>query len=136
MFYELRVSSTILVEGNLVKDPVERRTPQDTVICGFTIAVNRSYKKADDYVQEVSYFDVDVWSTLGENCLKHLCKGRGVRVVGRLKQERWLDDNEQNHSRVKIIAEHVEFKPMPQLKDNVHTSENEKIDTSVEELAV
>lgn len=124
--------NSILVEGNLVKDPVERRTPQDTLICSFTIAVNRSYKKADDYVQEVSYFDVDVWSSLGENCLKHLCKGRGVRVVGRLKQERWLDDNEQNHSRVKIIAEHVEFKPMPQLKQSV----TDNVDTSVEELAV
>lgn len=124
--------NSILVEGNLVKDPVERRTPQDTLICSFTIAVNRSYKKADDYVQEVSYFDVDVWSSLGENCLKHLCKGRGVRVVGRLKQERWLDDNEQNHSRVKIIAEHVEFKPMPQLKQSV----TDNVDSSVEELAV
>lgn len=124
--------NSILVEGNLVKDPVERRTPQDTLICSFTIAVNRSYKKADDYVQEVSYFDVDVWSSLGENCLKHLCKGRGVRVVGRLKQERWLDDNEQNHSRVKIIAEHVEFKPMPQLKQSV----TDNVDSSVEQLAV
>lgn len=117
--------NSVLVEGNLVKDPVEKRTPQDTIVCNFTIAVNRTYKKEDDYVQEVSYFDVNVWSSLAEACLKHLCKGRGVRVVGRLKQERWLDDNEQNHSRIKIIAEHVEFKPMPQLKENAVKTEEE-----------
>lgn len=104
--------NSILLEGNLVKDPEERRTPQDTIISSFTVAVNRSYKKADDYVKEVSYFDVEVWSTLAESCLKHLCKGRGIRVVGRLKQDRWIDDDEKSHSRIKIIAEHVEFKPI------------------------
>lgn len=104
--------NSILLEGNLVKDPVERRTPQDTVICGLTIAVNRSYKKAEDYVKEVSYFEIEAWSTLAESCLKHLCKGRGVRVVGRLKQDRWVDDEEKSHSKIKIVAEHVEFKPL------------------------
>lgn len=104
--------NSILLEGNLVKDPVERRTPQDTLICSFTVAVNRSYKKTEDYVKEVSYFDVEVWSTLAESCLKHLCKGRGVRVVGRLKQDRWIDDDEKNRSRIKVVAEHVEFKPI------------------------
>jgi len=104
--------NSILLEGNLVKDPLEKRTPQDTIISSFTIAVNRSYKKSEDYVKEVSYFDIEVWSTLAESCLKHLCKGRGVRVVGRLKQDRWIDDDEKNRSRIKIIAEHVEFKPI------------------------
>lgn len=103
--------NSILVEGNLVKDPVERRTPQDTLVCNLTIAVNRTYKRDDDYVKEVSYFDVEVWAGLAESCLKHLCKGRGVRVVGRLKQDRWVDDDEKNHTRIKIVAEHVEFKP-------------------------
>lgn len=104
--------NSILLEGNLVKDPLEKRTPQDTLLCNFTIAVNRSYKKDDDYVKEVSYFDIEVWSTIAESCLKHLCKGRGVRVVGRLKQDRWVDDDENPHSRIKVVAEHVEFKPI------------------------
>lgn len=104
--------NSVLLEGNLVKDPVERRTPQDTLICNLSVAVNRTYKKEDDYVKEVSYFDVEVWAGIAESCLKHLCKGRGVRVVGRLKQDRWIDDQENIHSRIKIVAEHVEFKPL------------------------
>lgn len=112
--------NSILLEGNLVKDPVERRTPQDTLICNFTIAVNRTYKKEDDFVKEVSYFDVEAWSTLAESCLKHLCKGRGVRVVGRLKQDRWVDDEEKNRTKIKIVSEHVEFKPIVNVvKDEV-----------------
>lgn len=104
--------NSVLLEGNLVKDPEERRTSQDTAVSNFTIAVNRSYKKDDDYVKEVSYFDIEVWAGLAEVCVKHLSKGRGVRVVGRLKQDRWVDETENNRSKIKIVAEHVEFKPL------------------------
>jgi len=31
--------------------------------------------------------------------------------VGRLKQDRWTDTDGKPHSRVEIVAEHVEFKP-------------------------
>jgi single-strand DNA-binding protein len=61
--------------------------------------------------KEVSFFDVEVWSKLAEACSENLKKGRGVRVVGRLKQDRWSDAEGKNHSRIKIIGEHVEFKP-------------------------
>jgi single-strand DNA-binding protein len=44
-------------------------------------------------------------------CGEYLKKGRGVRVVGRLKQDRWTDPDGKPHSRVEIVAEHVEFKP-------------------------
>lgn len=104
--------NSVLLEGNLVRDPEESRTPQDTVVSTFTIAVNRSYKKDDDYVKEVSYFDIEVWAGLAEICMKHLHKGRGVRVVGRLKQNRWVDEAENNRTKIKIVAEHVEFKPV------------------------
>ena len=118
--------NSILLEGNLVKDPVERRTSSDTIVCNFTIAVNRTYKKQDDYVKEVSYFDVETWSTLAEVCIKQLEKGRGVRVVGRLKQDRWIDDDENSLSRIKIIAEHVEFKPVSKevIPDTLNEPEN------------
>ena len=49
-------------------------------------------------------------------CAEHLTKGRGIRVVGRIKQERWEDPDGDARSKVVIVAEHVEFKPqrMPQ----------------------
>jgi single-strand DNA-binding protein len=59
----------------------------------------------------VSYFDVTTWSRLAEVCGEYLKKGRGVRVVGRLKQDRWTSPEGQGRSKVSIVAEHVEFKP-------------------------
>jgi single-strand DNA-binding protein len=40
-----------------------------------------------------------------------LKKGRGVRVVGRLKQDRWTNPEGQGRSKIQIVAEHMEFKP-------------------------
>ncbi|NLK06893.1 MAG: single-stranded DNA-binding protein, partial [Spirochaetales bacterium] len=37
--------------------------------------------------------------TLGMNCMIYLQKGRGVQVVGRLRQERWTDKDGGNRER-------------------------------------
>jgi len=105
--------NSILVEGNLVRDPNYRSTTSGNQVCDFTLATNRSYKIADQkYENEVSYFDIEAWARLGAACAQNLKKGRGVRVVGRLKQDRWTDTEGKTHARVKVVAEHVEFKPM------------------------
>lgn len=104
--------NSILVEGNLTRDPLLSTTPQGTSVCNFAVGSHHMYKKDDEQRTETSFFDVEVWSKLGENCAEYLRKGRGVRVVGRLKQDRWKNGEGQPRSRVKIVAEHVEFRPM------------------------
>jgi single-strand DNA-binding protein len=103
--------NSILIEGNLVKDPELSYTPKGTAVCKFTVACNRFYKQDQETQKEVSYFDVTTWTRLAEVCGEYLKKGRGVRVVGRLKQDRWADPDGKQHSRILVIAEHVEFKP-------------------------
>ena len=38
-------------------------------------------------------------------------RGRGIRVVGRLKQDRWEDPEGKPHSRMKVVAEYLEQRP-------------------------
>ena len=104
--------NSILVEGNLTRDPLLAQTPKGTPVCNFSVASNRFYRNDEELQKEVSFFDVEVWSKLAERCGETLRKGRGVRVVGRLKQDRWTDGEGQNHSRIKIVGEHVEFRPV------------------------
>ena len=40
-----------------------------------------------------------------------------MHVVGRLKQDRWTDQEGKGHSKVYIVAEHVEFKPQFKKQD-------------------
>jgi single-strand DNA-binding protein len=103
--------NSILLEGNLTKDPESKTLSTGTQVCNFSLASDRFYRQNDNTEKEVSYFDVEAWAKLGLACSQNLKKGRGVRVVGRLKQDRWLDAEGKSKSRVIIVAEHVEFKP-------------------------
>jgi single-strand DNA-binding protein len=106
--------NSILLEGNLVKDPESKTTSTGSQVCDFTVASDRYYKQNEELEKEVSYFDVEAWSKLALACSQNLKKGRGVRVVGRIKQDRWTDPEGKQRSKVKIVAEHVEFKPTRQ----------------------
>jgi single-strand DNA-binding protein len=103
--------NSILLEGNLVADPELRYTPKGAPVCAFRVACNRYFKQEEELQKEVSYLDVTTWNRLAEVCNEYLAKGRGVRVVGRLKQDRWEDAEGKTRSKVHIVAEHVEFKP-------------------------
>jgi len=103
--------NSILIEGNLVRDPLLRSTPKGTQVCTMSLASNRYYKQDSGFEKEVSFFDVETWSRLAEACYSKGRKGRGVRVVGRLKQDRWNGPDGKQHSKVSIVAEHVEFRP-------------------------
>ena len=103
--------NSILIEGNLVRDPLIRSTPKGTQVCSFTLASNRFYKQDSGYEKEVGFFDVETFAKLAENCYNLGHKGRGVRVVGRLKQDRWNGNDGKAHTKISIVAEHVEFRP-------------------------
>jgi len=103
--------NSILIEGSLTRDPQFDTTPKGISVCNFSIASNRFYKQDDELQKDVSFFDVESWAKVADSCSEHLHKGRGVRVVGRLKQDRWQDKEGNPKSCVKIVAEHVELKP-------------------------
>jgi single-strand DNA-binding protein len=101
----------ILIEGNLVRDPELTTTAKGTKTCTFSVATNRFIKQDDEFQKEVSFFDITTWSALAENCAANLTKGRGVRVIGRLQQDRWQNSKGEPFSKIFIVADHVIFKP-------------------------
>jgi len=104
--------NSLIIEGNVVRDPVVKATPKGTPLCLFSIASNRFFKQEDQTTQETSFFDVETWARLAEICGENCTKGRGVRVVGRLKQDRWVGSDGKRYSKIKVVAEHIEFKPL------------------------
>ena len=103
--------NSLIIEGNMVKEPVIGETNKGTSFCKFTIASNRSYVLNNESIEEVSYFDIEAWTKMAEICKEFGSRGRGVRVVGRLKQDRWIGKDGKTCSKVKVVAEHIEFKP-------------------------
>jgi len=113
--------NSILIEGNLVKDPMLRTTPKGTQVCTLCLASNRYFKQDSGFEKEVSFFNVETWARLAEACYSKGKKGRGIRVVGRLKQDRWSGPDGKPYSKISIVAEHVEFRPEFKKDANVKT---------------
>lgn len=106
----------LLIEGHLCHDPVMKEAIPGRSVCKFTIAVNRSFvekgkENKNVYLTETSFFPVDVWGKLGELCKRYLVQGRGIRIVGHLKQQRWKIGETEYRQSVVIVAEHIEFMP-------------------------
>jgi single-strand DNA-binding protein len=102
--------NSVNIMGNLTRDPELKILSSGKSVCSMSIANNRVYSKNNEKVTEVSYFDIEVWGPVGENCAKYLKKGSGIIVEGRLKQDRWEKDG-KTQSRVRIAANNIHFMP-------------------------
>jgi single-strand DNA-binding protein len=99
-----------MIEGNATRDAELRHANSGTVICKLSFAVNCFYKSGDGFEKEVSFFNVDAFGEVAEICAK--CrKGDSVRIVGRLKQNRWNGSDGIARNQVIIVADHVEIRP-------------------------
>lgn len=107
----MNMLNSLILEGNVVDG---LSSIPDCSIGGkdFGIEVIRYYKKADgEMIEDKSYFRVEIYGNMtDEKFTKNIYVGRGIRVVGRLKQKRWKDEEGKLHSRIVVIAEHIEFK--------------------------
>ena len=76
---------TIIIVGNLGKDPEMRYTPSGQAVTSFNVATSRSYTGANgQQVKETIWFRVSAWGKLAETCSQYLKKGNKVLVEGRL----------------------------------------------------
>ena len=112
-------SNSLIIEGNCVNEKVEVLEPKPGFhVAKFSVGVNRYYKNAmDENVNEVSYFDIEAYGKMAEFASSKLEKGMRVRIVGRLKQDRWSDDDGVARSKVYVVAEHIEYYNKPKTKE-------------------
>ena len=76
---------TIIIVGNLGKDPEMRYTPSGQAVTNFSMATSRQYSDSNGQkVKETIWFRVSVWGKQAEACNQYLKKGRSVLVEGRL----------------------------------------------------
>jgi single-strand DNA-binding protein len=79
------VFHTIIIVGNLGRDPEMRYTPSGQAVTNFSVATSRKYTGSDGtLVQETVWFRVSVWGKQAETCNQYLRKGSKVLVEGRL----------------------------------------------------
>lgn len=104
----------IIVIGRITQDlgTDERsfgHTKGGTAKANISIAVNRSVKQGEQWTDEVSYFNVEVWGKTAENLKQHFVKGKQIAVAGYLKQDRWKDKDGRSRDRVYIVANNIQL---------------------------
>jgi single-strand DNA-binding protein len=76
---------TIIIAGNLGRDPEMRYTPGGQAVTNFSVATSRQYTGSDgNQVKETIWFRVSAWGKTAETCNTYLRKGSKVLVEGRL----------------------------------------------------
>lgn len=76
---------TLIIVGNLGRDPEMRFTPSGKAVTNFSVASNRTYTGSDgNQVKETIWFRVAAWGRMAEVCNQYLRKGSKVLVEGRL----------------------------------------------------
>ena len=99
--------NSLILEGVISGKPILNETSTTSVL-NFTVETTHYYKnRAGEDVEEKSQFKVVVY---GSMCNLSLKDGVGIRLVGRLKQNKWTDSEGASHSEVQIVAEHIEFR--------------------------
>lgn len=91
--------------GNLTRNPETRMTSAGMMVTEFAVAVNIGTKdKPDTFFAEIIAF-----GKLAEQVSTYLRKGNQAFVVGKLKEDRWTDQQGQKKSRIRIYADTVRF---------------------------
>ena len=80
---------TIIIVGNVGKDPEMRYTPSGQAVTSFSVATNRQYTAGNgEQVKETIWFRVTTWGKQAEVCNQYVKKGSKVLVEGRLTPDK------------------------------------------------
>lgn len=95
------------VAGNLTADPVLRYTENGKPVVKLRIAVServRDDRTGEWKDGETSFFTVNAWGTLAENCAEVLYKGDRVVAEGTWWERSWTGDDQVDHTVVELTA--------------------------------
>ena len=98
----------VILMGRLTKDPeVRYTTTNNTLVCGFSLAVNRRFAKEGE--QQADFINIVAWSKLGEFCSKYFTKGQQVAVCGRMQTRTYDDKDGKKVYVTEVVAEEAYF---------------------------
>jgi single-strand DNA-binding protein len=97
-----------VIVGRLTRDAELKYTNSGQAVCHFSVATGSRRKKGDQWVEESSFWDVDLWGKQGESINQYLTKGKLVAVEGAMRQDKWEQDG-QTRSKTLITANTVQL---------------------------
>jgi single-strand DNA-binding protein len=108
---------TLIIVGNLGKDPEMRYTPSGQAVTSFPVASNRKYTSSNgEQVNETIWFRISAWGKQAEICNQYLKKGSKVLIEGRLTPDKntggpriWQKQDGTSGASFEVNAQTVRF---------------------------
>src|ERR1700688_3826985 len=99
--------NSVILVGNITRDPELRFTNSGQSTVSFGLAVNRRWqnRQTQEWEEATSFFDVVAWQDLADNVAESITKGARVVVTGRLDQRSWEADNGDKRYKIEIVAD-------------------------------
>ena len=94
----------VMLIGRLGKDPETRYMPSGDAVCNFSIATSESWKDKNtgEKKESTEWHNIVAFGKLAEIAKTYLHKGSLVFVEGRIKTEKWTDQNNVQRYTTKI----------------------------------
>jgi single-strand DNA-binding protein len=120
---------TLILVGNVGRDPELRYTPSGQAVCSFSVASSRTYTSNGEQVKETVWVRVSTWGKTAEVCNQYLKKGSKVLIEGRLTPDKatggpriWTKQDGSAGSSFEVTAQTVRFLSSTSDGDN-HSAE-------------
>jgi single-strand DNA-binding protein len=101
------MASVVLV-GRLTRDAELKYTNSGEAIGHFCVATDSRVKKGDQWVEEPSFWEVDLWGKRAESVNQYLTKGKLVAVSGPVRIEKWEHEGKQ-FQKARVTANDVQL---------------------------
>jgi single-strand DNA-binding protein len=118
---------TLIICGNLGRDPEMRYLPDGKPVTSFSVAVNDGF--GDN--KKTIWVKVTAWEKQAETCNQYLKKGSKVLVEGRLQSTKegecrtWADQGGKTHATFEMTATTVRFLSSPKETEESEGDEGE-----------
>ena len=108
--------NSVVVSGNLTRDPELRQTQGGTAVLSLRLASNgrRRNSQTGQWEDEPCFLGVTVWGARAEALARILAMGSRVTVQGRLRWREWSDKDGARREALEVVADNVELPPRQQ----------------------
>lgn len=86
----------------------------------FSIAISNG-KNKDGKQYEADFILCEAWEERALHIVEYYSKGKGIELTGKLKQDKWADEEGNKKSRLKVLVDKVEF-PKTNKPENVNNN--------------
>ncbi|MFC5191443.1 single-stranded DNA-binding protein [Algoriphagus aquatilis] len=93
----------VILLGNLGADPEVKYLEGDKVVANLSLATTEAYNDRNgNRVEQTEWHDLELWDQQAKIAEKYLKKGSQIYVEGKIKSDKWTDEQGQNRKKTKI----------------------------------